>query len=120
MPQGDRYLESGQGMAATLRIASEKDGYTLTDRATFLANQDLIDSIILVEGDSRLLNLYHVIIVNPEKWPGVNYEGAKNFSDFLLSTEMQSKIRIFGIDQFGQPLFIPDAGKTEQDFGIEE
>jgi tungstate transport system substrate-binding protein len=118
VPEGDWYLESGQGMVSTLRIASEKGGYTLSDRATFLANQELIDSKIHVEGDSRLLNVYHVIVVNPAKWPGVNHTGAQDFAAFLLSAGTQAKIGSFGIDRFGQPLFTPDAGKTEQDLGI--
>jgi tungstate transport system substrate-binding protein len=118
-PQGDWYLESGQGMGATLRIASEKVGYTLTDRATFLANQDLIESRVHVEGDSRLLNVYHVIVVNPQKWPEVNYPGAQDFAAFLLTADTQTKIGGFGLDRFGQPLFTPDAGKTEQDLGLD-
>lgn len=118
VPGGDWYLESGQGMGATLRIASEKGGYTLTDRATFLANQDIVDSKVMVEGDSRLLNIYHVMVVNPEKWPQVNYPGAQDFAAFLLAADTQAKIGSFGIDRFGQPLFTPDGGKTEQDLGI--
>jgi tungstate transport system substrate-binding protein len=118
-PEGESYLESGQGMAATLRIASEKLGYTLTDRATYLANRDNIDLEILVAGDERLLNIYHVISVNPEKWPLVNYEGAQAFTAFLTSDNTQQLIGEFGIDQFGQPLFFPDAGKSAADFGLE-
>ena len=119
IPQGDWYLESGQGMGSTLRIASEKGGYTLTDRATFLANQNLIESTVHVEGDSRLLNVYHIIVVNPQKWPEVNYAGAQDIADFLLADDTQSKIGRFGLDRFGQPLFTPDAGKTEQDLGLD-
>lgn len=118
VPEGDWYLESGQGMGTTLRIASEKDGYTLSDRATFLANQEIINSEIHVEGDSRLLNVYHVMVVNPAKWPGVNHIGSQDFAAFLLSPDTQAKIGNFGIDRFGQSLFTPDAGKTEQDLGI--
>lgn len=118
-PQGDWYLESGQGMGATLRIASEKGGYTLTDRATFLANQDLIESTVHVEGDSRLLNVYHVIVVNPQRWPEVNYAGAQDFAAFLLAEDTQEKIGGFGLDKFGQPLFTPDADKTEQELLID-
>ena len=70
------YLESGQGMGATLTIASEKGAYTMTDRATYLANKDNLDLEILVEGDNALLNVYHVITVNPEQWDKVNYDGA--------------------------------------------
>jgi tungstate transport system substrate-binding protein len=119
MPQGDLYLESGQGMGATLRIASEKGAYTLTDRATYLVNQDILHSSILVEGDNRLLNIYHVILVNPQKWPQVNYKGAQDFTAFLLAVETQEKIGGYGVDLYGQPLFIPDAGKSESDFGLD-
>jgi len=114
-PEGDFYLESGQGMAATLRIASEKAGYTLTDRATYLANQDNLDLEILVEGDQRLLNIYHVITVNPEKWPQVNYSGAQAFTSFLVSAKTQQLIGDFGVAQYGQPLFFPDADKSVTD-----
>ena len=118
-PEGELYLESGQGMAATLRIASEKLGYTLTDRATYLANRDYLDLEILLEGDERLLNIYHVISVNPDKWPLVNYQGAQAFTAFLTNDVSQELIGEFGIDQFGQPLFFPDAGKSAADFGLE-
>jgi tungstate transport system substrate-binding protein len=118
-PTGIWYLESGQGMGSTLRIASEKGGYTLTDRATYLANQELIDLIVHVEGDSRLLNVYHVMAVNPQTWPEVNYIGAQDFAKFLLAADTQAKIGSFGTDKFDQPLFTPDGGKTEQDLGLD-
>jgi tungstate transport system substrate-binding protein len=118
-PQGEAYLETGQGMAATLRIASEKAGYTLTDRATYLANKEHLDLEILIEGDQRLLNIYHVISVNPDKWPQANYAGAQAFSAFLVSQETQKMIGEFGVEQYGQPLFFPDAGKTASDFGLD-
>jgi tungstate transport system substrate-binding protein len=119
IPKVNRYLETGQGMAATLRIASEKDAYTLTDRATFLTNQDFLDLAILVEGDNDLLNVYHVIMVNPAKWPQVNFVGAQSFTSFLLSAETQALIGDFGVDIYDQPLFFPDAGKTGSELGIE-
>jgi len=118
-PQGDWYLESGQGMGSTLRIASEKKAYTLTDRATYLANQHLLHSVILVKGDNSLLNVYHAIVVNPDKWPRVNYNGAQTFATFLISEPVQSLIGNFGIDRFDKPLFIPDAEKTDSDLGID-
>lgn len=99
------YQESGQGMGATLRIASEKGGYTLTDRATYLNLQDTLHLQILVEGDPRLHNVYHVIVVNPEKHPGVHVEGARAFAAFLLSPQVQHLIASYGVDKFGQPLF---------------
>ena len=114
-PEGAWYQESGQGMGATLTIASEKGAYTLTDRATYLAQKDKLDLEILVEGDPALLNIYHVISVNPAKWPKVNAAGATAFADFLTSPDGQAMIGSFGVEKFGQPLFVPDAGKTDEE-----
>ncbi len=111
-PKGAKwYLESGQGMGATLLIASEKKGYTLCDRATYLAERPNTKLNILCEGDSSLLNIYHVMEVNPEKFGKVNAEGAKAFVDFMTSPETQKLIGDFGKDRYGQPLFFPDADK---------
>lgn len=112
------YLETGQGMGASLIVASEKAGYILTDRATYLANQENLQLVILSEGDPTLLNVYHVIIVNPAKWPKVNQAGATAFADFLVSAEGQALIGSSGVDKFGQPLFTPDAGKAESELGL--
>ncbi|NWG07700.1 MAG: substrate-binding domain-containing protein [Chloroflexi bacterium] len=118
-PKGQAwYFESGQGMGATLTIASEKGAYTLTDRATYLAARDHLQLEILVEGDETLLNVYHVITVNPEKWEKVNYEGALAFLRFLIAPSTQEIIGQFGVDRFGQPLFFPDANKTDEDLGL--
>ncbi|MGD8633715.1 MAG: substrate-binding domain-containing protein [Anaerolineales bacterium] len=114
----DWYAESGQGMGATLIIASEKQAYTLTDRATYLANQDNLDLEILVEGDPVLLNVYHVITVNPDTWPDTNYAGALAFAEFITAPEVQTLIGKFGVDEYGQPLFFPDADKTDADLGL--
>jgi tungstate transport system substrate-binding protein len=114
----DWYLETGQGQGATLTIASEKGAYALTDRGTFLAYKSNVDLEILVEGDPFLLNVYHVITVNPEKWPNVNLEGAKAFADFITSSEGQDIIAGFGIEKYGQPLFFPDADKTDAELGL--
>ncbi len=108
-----QYLESGQGMGSTLILANEKQAYTLTDRATFLNLRKNLNLTILVEGDQPLLNVYHVITVNPEKWPKVNYQGALALLRFLTDPKTQELIASFGVDQFGQPLFFPDAGKPE-------
>jgi tungstate transport system substrate-binding protein len=111
-PKGAKwYLESGQGMGATLLMASEKKGYTLSDRATYLAEKPNITLNILCEGDPSLLNIYHVMEVNPEKFGKVNAEGAKAFVDFMTSPETQKLIGDFGKDRYGQPLFFPDADK---------
>ncbi len=98
------YQESGQGMGATLRIASEKSAYTLTDRATYLNLKDTLHLDILVQGDSRLYNVYHVIVVNPDKHTGINVEGARAFADFMTSPQVQDIIRSYGVDKFGEPL----------------
>lgn len=117
-PGGNWYQEAGAGMGQTLKIANEKNGYTLSDRATYLAQKKNLSLVILVEGDKKLLNIYHVMEVNPEKFSKVNHHGAQAFSKFLLSGEGQSLIAAFGKDIFGQPLFFADGNKTEQDFGF--
>jgi tungstate transport system substrate-binding protein len=105
------YLESGQGMGATLLLASEKAGYTLTDRATYLAQRANINLEIVSEGDQSLLNIYHVMQVNPKKFDKVNGEGGKAFAEFMVAQETQQAIAAFGKEKFGQSLFFPDAGK---------
>src|SRR5512142_1308827 len=113
-PAGTKwYVESGQGMGATLTIASEKGAYTLTDRATYLANKATLKLDILVEKDNSLLNVYHVITVNPGKWPSVNYQGALAFAKWITSPATQDAIGKFGVDKYGQQLFVPDAGKPD-------
>lgn len=112
-PNGTWYQESGQGMGDTMRIASEKNGYTLTDRATFLALREDLSLDILLEGDEELLNIYHVMQVNPEKSDKINGKAGRAFVEFMTSHETQEIINKFGIEEYGQPLFIPDAGKGE-------
>ena len=116
-PSGDWYIESGQGMLATLQIASEKAAYTLSDRATFLSNQSAVQLEILVQGDASLLNIYHVIVVNPANCPTVNNTGAIAFADYMVSPATQTLIGGFGVEKFGQALFTPDAGKDESTLG---
>lgn len=116
-PGGKWYVQAGTGMGNTLNIASEKAGYTLSDRATYLANKKNLKLAILFEGDKTLLNIYHVMQVNPEKFSKVNAAGAKAFVDFLISPEGQQMIGNFGKDKFGAPLFFPDAGKKMEDLG---
>jgi tungstate transport system substrate-binding protein len=117
-PEGQSwYQESGQGMGATLTIASEKEAYTITDRATYLATQDNLELDILVDGDPVLLNIYHVIQVNPNKSADINAAGAEAFVNFMISPATQEVIRTFGVAEFGEPLFFPDADKTEADLG---
>ncbi|MEO8358012.1 MAG: substrate-binding domain-containing protein [Chloroflexota bacterium] len=112
------YIETGQGMGASMIVASEKEAYILTDRATYLANKDNYQLELLVEGDNSLLNVYHVITVNQSKWPDVNDDGALAFAKFMTDALTQEVIGKFGADQFGQPLFYPDADKTDADLGL--
>ncbi len=108
-PEGDWYIDAGSGMADTLKIASEKAAYTLTDRGTYLALKDTLDLDILFEGDEILLNIYHVMQVNPDKFDGINAAGAEAFVEFMVAKETQDLIGEFGVDRFGSPLFFPDA-----------
>lgn len=118
-PKGQAwYIETGQGMGASLTVASEKGAYILTDRATYLANKDKLQLEILLEGNNALLNVYHVITVNPDKWPKINYEGALAFAKFMTDPATQKVIGTFGVDKYGQQLFVPDADKTDADLGL--
>ena len=113
------YFEANLGMGDLLRVTSEKAAYTITDRATYLANLKTLSLDILLQGDPPLINIYHVIQVNPEKFPSIkiNAEGARAFVEFMVSTAAQQVIAGFGVDKYGQPLFFPDAGKKESDLG---
>jgi len=106
------YIESGQGMAATLQMADQKRAYTITDRATYLAWRDKVQLVPVVEGDPLLYNVYHVMEVNPQTAPRGNAAGARALADFFVSAEAQAIIREFGKARFGQSLFVPDAVPT--------
>ena len=107
------YVESGQGMGATITMADEMQGYCLTDRGTWLKyknDADLaIDLNIVCEGDANLLNQYGVIAVNPEKYEDTNIEGANAFIEWICSDEVQKLIGEYGVDTYGQALFTPNA-----------
>ena len=112
--ENPNYLESGQGMGATLTMANEKEAYCLTDRGTWLKqsidseNDYVID--IVCEGDKQLLNQYGVIAVSPEKYPDLNNDAANAFIEWITSDEVQELIGEFGVDKYGQALFTPNAG----------
>ena len=116
-PKGGWYIESGQGMGATLGIANDRNGYTITDRATYLAYQKRLALIILLEGDKPLLNIYSVMEVNPANGPRINVVGGRAFADFMVAPETQAVIKSFGLEKYGQPLFVPIAGKREEEIG---
>jgi tungstate transport system substrate-binding protein len=111
-PDGVWYTESGTGMGDTLNIASERAGYTLSDRGTFLALRDRLGLEVLVEGDPSLLNVYHVILVNPENGRDIDSSAGRAFLDYLLTPEAQEFIGGFGVDEFGEPLFTPCADNS--------
>ena len=104
-PAGSWYIETGQGMGETLTIAGQKSAYTLSDRGTFLATDNL-DLKLLLEGGKDLLNPYHVIVVKGDQ---VNHACAQEFSDWIISPETQRRIGSFGVAEYGEPLFFPDA-----------
>jgi tungstate transport system substrate-binding protein len=106
-PEGDWYLEIGQGMEPTLLVANENLGYALADRGTYLATKDKIDLVILSEGDDRLFNPYGVIAVNPAVHPHVKYMEAMQFIAWMTSIEGQEIIG--GFTAHGEVLFFPNA-----------
>jgi tungstate transport system substrate-binding protein len=103
-------------MGATLGIADDRQAYTLTDRATLLAFAKRVGLPIMVEGDRPLLNIYSVMEVNPANGPRVNAAAGQAFAEFMLSPETQQVIKTFGVAKFSQPLFVPIAGKKDEDF----
>jgi len=116
-PKGEWYIESGQGMGATLGIANDRGAYTISDRATYLAFRKRVTLAVLLEGDRPLLNIYSVMEVNPANGPRINAAGGKTFADFMVAPETQAVIKSFGLEKFGQPLFIPVAGMREEQVG---
>ena len=116
-PKGSWYIDAGQGMGATLNIANERNAYTITDRGTYLALSKQNSLPILIEGDKALLNIYSVMEVNPANGPRINAAGGRAFADFMVAPKTQSVIKSFGVEKFGQSLFVPVAGKKEEDLG---
>src|SRR3989454_10669254 len=112
-PAAPWYIESGQGMGATLRLADDRRAYTLTHPATYLAFGRRVALTTLVEGGTALVNVYSVMEVN--SGPRVNAAGGQAFADFMLAPATQAVIKAFGIEKFGQPLFVPIAGKKDED-----
>jgi tungstate transport system substrate-binding protein len=105
------YVESGIGMGQTLTVADQKDAYTISDRATWLPRRSQLRLSILFEGDPLLFNRYHVMPVNPRRFPNlpINATGGQAFADFLVAPETQQMIANFGRDKYGEPLFFADA-----------
>ena len=108
-PAGEWYFSIGQGMGNTINFAYEKNGYTLTDRGTYLAYKDKVDLVVISEGDKRLFNPYGIIAVNPKKHPHTNLEAANKYIKWIRSKKSQKMIADFKIK--GEQLFIPDVNK---------
>jgi tungstate transport system substrate-binding protein len=117
VPKPPWYLESGQGMGATLIIANERRAYTLSDRGTYLTFRNRVALPVFVEGDKLLLNIYSVIEVNPGNGRAINAVGGKAFADFIVAPQTQAVIKSFGVEKYGVPLFVPVAGMREKDIG---
>ena len=115
-PAAPWYIEAGQGMGMTLGLADDRRAYTLTDRATLLAFSKRLALKTMVEGDRPLLNIYSVMEVNPANGPRVNAAGGRAFADFMVSRDVQQVIGKFGVDRYGQALFVPIAGRKDEDF----
>ena len=101
--------DTGQGMGATLNIADQKRGYTLTDRGTYLSLRKRLRLGLLFASDPSLLNVYNVYVVNPAKHHGINAAGARAFIEFLVSAPIQRAIGDFKRQDYGEPLFFPNA-----------
>lgn len=108
-PSGDFYISVGKGMGEVIQMADEKQAYTLSDRGTYLSMKGNLELEVVVEKSSDLLNQYGIIVVNPEKNPNVHQKEAQQFVDWMLSSETQEEIGKFGVEAFGQPLFVPNA-----------
>ncbi|NOH96341.1 substrate-binding domain-containing protein [Vibrio sp. 99-70-13A1] len=106
-PNFGGYRSVGQGMGPTLNMASEMQGYTMTDRGTWLAYQNKLELSVLFQGDKNLFNPYQVILVNPERYPTINYQSAKVFSDWLVNPKGQKLINEFKLH--GKQLFTASA-----------
>ena len=111
-PDGTWYIRAGTGMAQALRMAHEKKACVLSDRATYLTLKNEIDLTILFEGDEQLLNRYSVITVNPEKHSQIKQVEANRFVEFLMSPNTKKTIGSFGVEIYGQALFVPDSQGT--------
>ena len=106
-PAGAWYLESKSGMGIVLQIANEKNGYTLTDKGTYLAFKQKLSLVEMYGKDDVLINRYSIIVPNQEKLPKINLAGAEAFADFLTTPRTQKIIGEFGLDQYAEPLFYP-------------
>ncbi len=108
-PDGGWYKSTGQGMGETLIVAHELGAYTLADRGTYLALAERLELVVLVENDELLFNSYGVMAVSAKRFPDVNLDLAERLIEFLVHPDTQRRIGEFGTEEFGQPLFHPNA-----------
>jgi tungstate transport system substrate-binding protein len=109
------YRETGQGQGLTMEVASQQQAYAFTDRGTYLVHERRLGMAILVENDPALFNIYHVMPIDPQKFPKVNGKGGHAFADFLVSPDGQQVIGAFGTEKYGRSLFVPAADKKQED-----
>jgi len=110
------YVESGVGQLQNLQLAVTRRAYTLSDSGTWVANQKQLTGLaVLVQGGATLLNVYHVIVLDPAKFPRVELRGARAFADYIVGPFGQALIAAYGVQQYGQSTFTADAGKNEAD-----
>lgn len=115
-PKGQRwYRETGQGQGLTMEVAAQHQAYAFTDRGTYLVHERRLGLPILMEGDPALFNIYHVMPVNPARFPKVNARAGQAFADFLVAPEGQRIVGEFGKERYGRSLFIPAADKKEEE-----
>jgi tungstate transport system substrate-binding protein len=119
-PAGDWYFETYRIMKETLGIASERGAYTIADRVTYLRNKNDLNLAILYQNDLFLMNYYHVIVINPEKFPNRNVAGARQFAEYLVSPEAQQIIANYLMSDFGEAIFFADGDKTDAELGLPE
>lgn len=108
-PQGDWYISAGKGMGEVIQMADELQAFTLSDRGTYLSMKDKIDLGVVVENATELINPYGVIAVNPDLNPNIHHDEATQFINWILSEETQTAIAEFGVETYGQALFVPNA-----------
>lgn len=119
-PAGDWYISAGQGMGEVLTMANEQQAYTLSDRATYLARSKAgLEMVVLAEGDPILFNPYSVIAVNPDKGEHIQVDLANKFIDWIVSLPVQEKIALFGMEEFGESLFVPDSAQWREAYSME-
>ncbi len=116
-PVGARwYQETGMGMGHTLQVAADKKAYILVDQATYFRFLGKLDLRIYVQDGNKLINLYHVIEVNPARWPKVNKAGAKAFAEFLVSHDFQQLLTDFPRSENDEPVFRTGKNRKEEEF----